>query len=137
MSRTVLIVDDAEFMRDLLCRVLMEEGYRVLWAPNAGRAWSLLERDAADLVLLDLNLPKLGALDFLRVLKGLRDWRHVPVMVLTDDSQPQLRERAMRLGAMDFIVKSEDLPRQVSEKMSLHFAANQSPQNDARPSLLF
>lgn len=63
----------------------------------------------ADLVLLDLNMPRVGGLEVLRRLKGDERWRHVPVVILTTSNAQNDRDACTALGADDYIVKPNDI----------------------------
>lgn len=108
----ILIVEDQEFNVRLLNGILLREGYtNVIHTTDPRHAVALFQEFQPDLVLLDLHMPHLdgfGVMAQLRVL-GLDD--SVPILILTADSDPQIRNRALACGAMDFINK----PFQVSE----------------------
>ncbi len=64
---------------------------------------------APDLVLLDLNMPRVGGLEVLRRLKGDARWRHVPVVIFTTSNAQNDRDACAALGADDYIVKPNDI----------------------------
>jgi signal transduction histidine kinase/DNA-binding NarL/FixJ family response regulator len=107
---TILMVDDEEANLDLLEGFLATEGYNSLVRTcDSRQAVSLFESHAPDLVLLDLHMP---SLDGFAVLREIRERTpadvYLPVLVLTADSTPAARERALSGGARDFLTKPLD-----------------------------
>jgi signal transduction histidine kinase/CheY-like chemotaxis protein len=107
---TILLVDDEAANLDLLEALLESEGYASLVRATDPRAVpALVERHAPDLVLLDLHMPHRHGLDVLRDL-GERTpaGEYRPVLVLTADVTWEAKERALALGARDFVTKPFD-----------------------------
>jgi two-component system KDP operon response regulator KdpE len=104
---TALIIDDEVQIRRLLRVVLEAEGYRVLESETGEQGLSDIALRRPDVVLLDLGLPKI---DGLAVLKRLREWSHVPVLVLTVRAAPEEKVAALDAGADDYVTKPFDSP---------------------------
>jgi DNA-binding response OmpR family regulator len=100
--RRILVVDDDEPTRTMLCRFLATEGYAVDEAPDGLTALQKVDTDAPDLVLLDVMMPGQDGLD---VLKGLRRTSDVPVILLTARGDEADRVLGFRFGADDYVVK--------------------------------
>lgn len=77
MRKTILVVEDDGYIGDMVEEVLVREGYRVIRAYSGTEALLLLEREQADLVLLDLMLPGLSGEEILPTLQG------IPVIVIS------------------------------------------------------
>ncbi len=100
---TVMVVDDQERMRTMLCRLLAAEGHVTQAAPDGETALERLAEEEVDLVLLDLVMP--GANGF-QVLSRLRDRGFTaPVIVLSAVPEVAARVDALDLGAVDFVPK--------------------------------
>jgi DNA-binding NtrC family response regulator len=99
----ILIVDDEEFLRKQLERILVEENYDVLTAESGRRALDLCESEAVDLVLLDLNLPDLHGIQVLRELKTRQP--DLLVIVVTGYGSVESAVESLKLGAYDYIKK--------------------------------
>ncbi|GAB2856125.1 response regulator transcription factor [Nocardioides pacificus] len=100
---TVLVVEDAREIRDLLRRYLERAGYVVLSTESGAEAIRLVGQGSADLVLLDLGLPDVDGTD---VLRAARDGdRRTPVIVLTARSTLDDRIAGLSLGADDYVTK--------------------------------
>ena len=105
---TVMVVDDQERMRSMLCRLLVAEGHVTKSIPDGETALDRLASDEVDLVLLDLVLP--GA-NGLQVLMRLRDRGfRAPVIVLSAVPDVAARVDALDLGAVDFVPKPFHTP---------------------------
>jgi len=109
-ARTILIVDDEEANLDLLEALLGGEGYASLVRTDDPRdVPALVARHAPDLVLLDLHMPHRHGLEVLGDLRALTPaGEYRPVLVLTADATWEAKERALALGARDFVTKPFD-----------------------------
>ena len=86
----ILIVDDSTTNVVLLEAILDEKGYKIETALNAREAYALIEKEAPDLILLDLLMPKISGFDFLEEIRKNNKTRHTPVIVvsaLTDEEK--------------------------------------------------
>ncbi len=111
MRARILIVDDAESVRQALSGILEDEGYRVAGAGSAGEARKVLAREAQDLILLDLQLPDADGLELLSELQ--REHDELPVIVISGHGNIDSAVKATRLGAYDFLEKPLSLERVV------------------------
>jgi signal transduction histidine kinase len=109
-SCTLLLVDDEEANLDLLEAVLEQAGYtRLVRTQDAREVMALAAEHAPDLVLLDLHMPHRHGLEVLADLgKVTPADEYRPVLVLTADVTGQARDRALALGARDFVTKPFD-----------------------------
>jgi len=102
----LLIVDDEQSMRDLLCIMLRKEGYDTRVAGDGQEALELFKREGADVVLEDLKMPGMDGIKLLEALKEI-DPKQL-VIVMTAYSTWETAVNAMRLGAYDYIKKPFD-----------------------------
>ena len=98
----VLVVDDEIAVRRFLKNLLEGDGFGVLQAATGQEALTLLKQKHPDAVLLDLGLPDLSGLDVLRV---LREWSKVPVIMLSVQDAEHDIVRALDAGADDYLTK--------------------------------
>jgi len=98
----VLIVEDEEIIGNFISAVLTSNGYRSLRAATGKEARLLIQSHAPDAVLLDLGLPDIDGMDLLR---DLREWSQVPVIVVSARGYEREKVAALDLGADDYIVK--------------------------------
>ena len=104
MSATILVVEDEPDISALVAYHLARESYRVRTVGSGSEAIEALEREAPDLVVLDLMLPGMSGEEVLRELRR-RPEVNVPVIVLTARSEPSDRVEGLRLGADDYVSK--------------------------------
>ncbi|MFO1482636.1 MAG: response regulator transcription factor [Verrucomicrobiaceae bacterium] len=97
-----LIIDDEQQMRRLLRMVLESRGYEVSEAADGQRGLQEAAFQRPDVVLLDLGLPGMSGID---VLKRLREWSDVPVLILSVRDQENVKVEALECGADDYVTK--------------------------------
>jgi two-component system KDP operon response regulator KdpE len=98
----VLVIDDEPQIRRLLHATLDSCGWKVIEAEDGLRGLHELALSRPDLVLLDLGLPRLAGIE---VLRRLREWSQVPVLILSVRDQPEDKVEALEAGADDFVTK--------------------------------
>ena len=108
MNGRALVVDDNAVNRRILCRGLAEQGVEAIEAPDGLHALELLEREAIDVVLLDLLMPRLDGYETLDRIKSREALRHVPVIVITAVDDMESVVRFIELGAADYLPKPFD-----------------------------
>ena len=103
MSRRVLIVDDAAFMRMKATKLLTENGYGVVEATNGAEAVDTYKKQQPDCVLLDITMPDMNGLDALKEIIKIDPG--AKVAMVTAIGQQALIFEALKSGAIDFVVK--------------------------------
>jgi putative two-component system response regulator len=101
----ILVVDDEPSVTKLLRRVLEADGHRVVEAADGQAALKRVAEDRPDLVVLDLDMPRVGGFEVCRRLKATPDTRLLPVLVLTGTGATAARLRVWELGADEFLTK--------------------------------
>jgi DNA-binding response OmpR family regulator len=102
---TILVVDDDQVYLDLLKLNLESYGYRVVTAGSGTEAWSRIERDLVDLIVLDVGLPLEDGHAFARRLRAEARLSSIPVVYFSGLSGADERAKALETGADDFISK--------------------------------
>ncbi|WP_025741586.1 response regulator [Aquimarina pacifica] len=108
MSLNFLLIDDDEIERLKFARVLQKNNYphSIVEAKNGEEALEILaQKEQPDLIFLDLNMPKMNGLEFLRELKSNADLRYIPVIILSTSNNHQDLKEAYKIGAAGYIVK--------------------------------
>jgi DNA-binding NtrC family response regulator len=101
----VLIVDDEEGIRESF-KLILGSHYDLAFAVHAADAMQKIEADGPDLVLLDIKMPKMNGLDFLKEIKKVRP--SLPVIIVTGYQSVEMAQEAVRNGASDYIPKPFD-----------------------------
>ena len=101
----ILVVDDDDNNRDLFCRQLEREGYRVSVAVDGRQALVMLEAVNYDLILLDLLMPVLNGYDTLKQLKQTKKWCDIPVIMISASDEIEMVIQCLKIGAEDYLPK--------------------------------
>lgn len=104
-TKTVLIIEDEAEVRNFASRVLELEGYRVLQAEDGEESMRLVREGQVSLVLLDLRLAGRNGWKVLEQMKSEPELSAIPVIVFTASAGVSQRERALNIGANDYLVK--------------------------------
>jgi len=102
MSKTILVVDDAESLRTMLRTYLTQEGFRVVAAANGREALFVARQERPDLIVLDLMMPELGGYDFIN---AYRREGEAPIIILTAKLEESDKVLGLELGADDYLTK--------------------------------
>ncbi|MFT3973828.1 MAG: response regulator [Amaricoccus sp.] len=108
MGRTVLAIDDSRTMRELIASTLASAGYDVRLASDGEDGVAALTSLSPDVILTDLNMPRLDGFGVIAAVRRSDAHRATPVLVLTTESAPDLKARARAAGATGWIVKPFD-----------------------------
>jgi len=107
----LLIVEDNQMNRDMLCRRLTRRGYEVLVACDGMEGIGAARNQRPDLILMDLSLPGMDGWTATRILKSDSSTRHIPVVALTAHAMPADREKALSAGCDAFDTKPVEIGR--------------------------
>lgn len=116
-SKTILLVDDDLTLREMYEERLKSEGFTIVQASNGEEALSKAKDIKPNLILLDIMMPKINGFDVLKGLKADSELKDIPVIILTALIQDVDRVQGDKLGAADYIVKSETMPGEVITKI--------------------
>jgi len=103
-----MIVDDSPSMRAFVRRVIDLSGFEVdtcLNAGNGAQGLALLEQQAVDIILTDINMPEMNGEEFLRRIEEHDKYRVIPVVVISTDATENRMQRMIQLGAKGYISK--------------------------------
>ena len=105
MSQRILIVEDQDDNRRILRDLLSNAGFELLEATTGEEGVRLAEINRPDLILMDVQLPKMSGLDATRVLKADPRTGHIPIIVITSFALSGDREKASAAGANSYLAK--------------------------------
>lgn len=106
-KETILVVEDEEYISRILNTVLTASGYKVIITDSGAGANSLIPSNMPDIILLDLGLPDMEGINILRT---LRQWSDIPVIVVSARGMEKDKIEALDLGADDYIAKPFSTP---------------------------
>jgi two-component system KDP operon response regulator KdpE len=126
---SVLVIEDEPEIRKFLKAVLLSHHFDPAFAETAKEGIKLINLHAPEIVILDLGLPDM---DGLEVIKSVREWTHIPILVLSARGREQDKVSALELGADDYLTKpfgaGELLARlKVMKRHTRNAVANHSP----------
>jgi len=101
----ILVVDDEQAFRDVVCEILEAAGHRVWGANDASEALQILEGLTPDLILVDIMMPGIDGLSLIRRLRSKPHWTRTPMMVVSAKAGSRDREEARLAGADGFLCK--------------------------------
>ncbi len=103
--KTILVVEDSPVQAFSLVHMLEKHGLNVICAPNGVTGLSMAREYAPDLVILDVQMPEMDGLQVCKALKQDDATADIPIIFLTGQSQPEVLEKGLRGGAVDYIPK--------------------------------
>lgn len=118
-KKTILLVEDDAFVSDIYQTKLGQEGFQVIMAENGAEALKKLEKNIPNLILLDIIMPYMDGMELLGKLKEKKEWREIPVILLTNLSDKEKVEEALKMGANDYLIKSHFTPSEVVGKVNV------------------
>ncbi len=106
-NKTALVVDDDQWVSDLLCRVISRSGFKVISASSCHEATQHILQDTLQLIMLDVNLPDGCGLDLISEIKELQP--NAIVITMTGDNPAWVEEKSKELKVAHHIVKPFEL----------------------------
>lgn len=101
----ILGVDDSATMRKIIGLAVKGEGNTFVEAENGKDALDKLKAQTVDLFLVDINMPVMGGLDFIREVRKLPAYGKTPIIIITTENEQAMKAEGLKLGANDWIVK--------------------------------
>lgn len=115
--KKILVVEDDNFLLNVYQTKLEKQGFESKFAKNGKEVFEILREYQPDLIILDLMIPKMNGFDVLKKLKGNNEHADIPVIVVTNLSQDEEKQRVNELGAKAYFVKSEVNMQNIIEKI--------------------
>jgi two-component system chemotaxis response regulator CheY len=111
MAKKILMVDDSIMVRRMVSFTLKEAGFEVLEAEHGQDALNKLGTHSVDLIVTDLNMPVMDGITFIGSARARAATKYVPILMLTTESQPEMKQKGKAAGATGWIVKPFDPPK--------------------------
>jgi two-component system cell cycle response regulator DivK len=104
-ARTILYVEDNEYNRKIVRQLLSRTSYRLIEAVDGEAGVALAKSEKPDLILMDVQLPKMSGLDATKALRADPETKDIPIVVITSFAMSGDRERATAAGASGYLAK--------------------------------
>lgn len=117
MKKNILVIEDDKFLRGLIVEKLTAEGFGVSQALDGEEGLKKTKEEKPDLVLLDLILPGINGFEVLEKIKEDEEAQRIPVIILSNLGQKEDVDKAMGLGAADYIVKAHFTPEEIVQRI--------------------
>lgn len=106
MKDTILVIDDSESIREIISVGLQNNGYDVIKGINGKEGLHILEtHHNIKLILTDLNMPVMDGISFVKEIRKTENYKYIPILLITTESQHQKQEEARKAGATGWIIK--------------------------------
>lgn len=109
--KRILVVEDNEMNRDMLCRRLARKGFTILTAADGEQGINVAMAETPDVIIMDLSLPRIDGWEACRRLKANQSTSAIPVIALTAHAMSTDKDKALAAGCDDFDTKPVDFAR--------------------------
>lgn len=116
--KKILLAEDEQDLADIFILKLQAAGYKVCHAITGVEALKMVKQEKPDLILLDLVMPEMDGYETLKQLKGGSGFGKVPIYVWSNLTQKSELEKAHKMGADGYLIKSDLTPAQLVEKVA-------------------
>ena len=111
MAKTIMSADDSPSMRQMVSFTLKEAGYDVVEACDGQDALSKLKTTKIDMLITDLNMPKIDGIELIRQVRQMPEYKFIPVIMLTTESDSNKKAEGKAAGATGWLVKPFNPPQ--------------------------
>jgi len=118
----ILIIEDEKILGEMYKEKFSKADFDVVLADSAEKAKEILEEDKPDLILLDILLPRANGIAFLTEMKKKGNISSVPVIAFSNFDDPETKKEALRLGAKDYLIKTNFTPNEIVERIKNYLA---------------
>lgn len=118
MKKTIMVVDDSAVMRQAVSFTLMNAGFGVVEAVDGADALLKLSKTKVELIISDLNMPKMDGIGFLKAVRTMPEYKFIPVIMLTTESQEAKMKEGKLAGAKAWMIKPFK-PERIIEAVSI------------------
>jgi len=115
--KKILIIEDEKILAEMYRDKFSQAGFEVISAFEARKGLALAKKEKPDLILLDILLPEENGITFLRRLRQNPGISSLQVVALSNYDEPKTKREAARLGAKDYLIKTEFTPTQLVERI--------------------
>jgi DNA-binding response OmpR family regulator len=117
MANKILVIEEDKFLRELIVKKLVKEGYETVEAIDGEEGIKKIKSEKPELILLDLILPGIDGFEVLSKMKEDTTVSSIPVIILSNLGQKEDVEKGLKLGAVDYLIKAHFTPGEIIEKI--------------------
>jgi len=117
MAKKILVIEDDRFLRELIARKLLDDGFVIIEAVDGGEGMKKVKEEKPDLILLDLILPGIDGFEVLSQIKKDENLKSIPVVILSNLGQKEEVEKGLKMGAVDYLIKAHFTLGEIIEKI--------------------
>lgn len=111
MAKTILAVDDSRSILQMVSFTLKGAGYTVVEAPDGQAAYELAQKQSFNMVITDLNMPRMDGLTLVQKLRSSPTYKFTPILMLTTEAGGTFKAKGKAAGASGWLVKPFDPPK--------------------------
>jgi two-component system chemotaxis response regulator CheY len=105
MGRTILVVDDSAAIRQMATLALTEAGYEVITAEQGKDALEKLRATSVDMMLIDLNMPEMDGLEFIKIVRSRPVSKYTPIIIVSTETRADKKQEGRLAGASGWLIK--------------------------------
>jgi len=106
MAEKILIIEDDKFLKRIINKKFLKEGYNVIEATDGRQGLKIISEQKIDLILLDLLLPEIDGFEVLAKIKANPKMNKIPVIILSNLGQKSDIQKGLKMGANDYLIKA-------------------------------
>ncbi len=106
-NKKILVVEDEKPLCDAIKFKLERQGIKALISNSAEEAMEILKKENVDLIWLDIKLPIINGIEFLKIIRNNPDWKDKKVIIVSASGSDDMKQKAKGMGILDYIVKNE------------------------------
>ena len=107
--KNFLVVDDSFTIREMVSSCIQGEGKNIIKAADGAEALALAKENTFDFVVTDFNMPHINGLALVEALRGLPQYKSIPILILATESSPELKLKGREVGVTGWILKPINL----------------------------
>jgi two-component system, OmpR family, alkaline phosphatase synthesis response regulator PhoP len=114
MPKKLLIVEDEPILMEMYLAKFNKQHLNIISANSAEQGLAIAKKEKPDLILLDILLPMGNGIDFLEKLRQDEDIKNIKVLTFSNFDEPDTKKKAMALGSIDYLIKTNYTPNQIT-----------------------
>src|SRR3989339_1374202 len=115
--KKILIIEDEELLRQMYAERFEKEGFAVATASSAEEGIIAAKREQPDLIMLDILLPEGSGITFLAYKNESKEIKAIPTIAFSNFDEKTTKEQALKLGAVDYLIKTNFTPQEIVERV--------------------